>query len=416
MLTSIAAPAVTAPSHDAPPEQAALRRHYAAVRAATVALTSPLSAEDLCVQAAPETSPGKWHLAHTTWFFETVVLRALDPDYVVVDPHYGTLFNSYYHSLGPRHPRPQRGLLTRPDLRAVRHYRQAVDQAMDALMDRQPAAHWSRLAWLVTLGLEHEAQHQELLQTDLLFALSHNPIEPCAYPAPAPGQAAADTAQPDDGWDAVPGGLHRIGHSGTQFAFDHEGPRHPVILAPFAMARRPVSNAEYQAFIDDGAYQRPELWPSDGWDVIQRQRWTGPLHWREPGFAFTLQGRQALNPRAPVQHVSWYEAQAYARWSGARLPTEAEWEAWQQVHQIGLGDRWTGQVWEWTQSAYSPYPGFTPWSGPLGEYNGKFMVGQMVLRGASHATPAWTWRPCYRNYFPPDARWQFSGIRLAQDR
>ncbi|NBD22092.1 ergothioneine biosynthesis protein EgtB [Aquabacterium fontiphilum] len=397
---------------DAPLARAALRAHYKAVRSHTEALIASLSAEDLCIQAAPQTSPGKWHLAHTTWFFETVVLRALDPDYVVVDAHYGTLFNSYYHSLGPRHPRPQRGLLTRPDLPAVLRYRQAVDQAMGALMDTHPSANWQQLLWLVTLGLEHEAQHQELLQTDLLFALSHNPLAPCAYPA-----LPTSPAPPcEPGWDDVPGGTYHIGHNGTGFAFDHEGPRHAVVLGNCAIARYPVTNAAFQEFIDDGAYCRPELWSSDGWDAIEQQHWTGPLHWRDSGWAFTLQGLQPLDPQAPVQHVSWHEAQAYARWAGARLPTEAEWEAWQQVHDIHHGHQGVGQAWEWTQSAYSPYPGYRPWAGALGEYNGKFMVGQMVLRGASHATPSWTWRPTYRNYFPPDARWQFSGIRLAQDR
>lgn len=405
---------LAAAHHAAEPfaERAALRTQYAAVRARTEALTASLSAEDLCVQAAPYTSPGKWHLAHTTWFFETVVLRALDPGYQVFDEQYAVLFNSYYNSLGPRHPRPQRGLLTRPDLATVRRYRHAVDKAMDALLRWQPATQWHQLAWLVTLGLEHEAQHQELLLTDLLFALSHNPIAPAALPATPVARGPVEPLS----WMGVPAGVYRIGHGGDTFAFDHEGPRHAVILGAFAVASRPVSNAEFQAFIDDGGYRRPTLWASDGWDAIQAQGWTAPLYWREDNTAFTLSGTRALDPAAPVQHLSWYEAQAYATWAGARLPTEPEWEAWQQVHGVAHGEHGMGQVWEWTQSAYSPYPGYRPWRGALAEYNGKFMVGQLVLRGASHATPSWTARPSYRNFFPPDARWQFSGIRLAQDR
>ncbi len=378
-----------------------LYENYAAVRARTAALAAPLSAEDAAVQSMPDASPVKWHLGHTSWFFETVILPHL-PGYRSFNPRFTYLFNSYYEVLGPRHPRPRRGLLTRPPLDEVMAWRVHVDAAMEEACARED------LHDLIRLGLNHEEQHQELILTDIKHAFFCNPLLP-AYRADAPSPRPPRALQ----WRAHEGGIVRIGHEGPGFAFDNESPRHAVLLQPFRIAARPVSNAEYGAFIADGGYRRPEFWLSDGWAQVQAEGWEAPLYWLKDDDGseshFTLSGVQPLDPHAPVCHVSFYEAAAYAAWAGARLPTEFEWEA-----ACGAGfDH--GDVWEWTRSAYDPYPGFRPFDGVASEYNGKFMVGQMVLRGGSSATPPGHARPTYRNFFPPHARWQFSGIRLAQD-
>jgi ergothioneine biosynthesis protein EgtB len=387
------------------------RARFTEVRRHSLALAAPLSAEDQCVQAMPEASPTKWHLAHTTWFFEAVVLQPLAPGYRPFDERFSKLFNSYYESLGPRHPRPQRGLLTRPALAEVHAYRAAVDAAVLDFAASADFATWTAAAPLLALGLQHEQQHQELLLTDILCTLSLNPLQPAMHAAAPPAVAAAPS-----GWVQVAGGDCDIGHGGAAgagFAFDNETPRHAVRLQPFAIGRRLVTNAEYQAFVDDGGYRRPALWLSDGWAAVQAQGWCEPLYWRDGGAEFTLHGEQPRQPEAPVRHLSFFEAAAYAEWAGARLPTEFEWEAaatgatpLAQLH---------GQVWQWTRSSYDPYPRFRPWAGAVGEYNGKFMVGQMVLRGSSQATPPGHARLTYRNFFPPAARWQFSGLRLARD-
>ncbi len=388
----------------------ALAARCAQVRAATLALAAPLSAEDQCVQSMPDASPVKWHLAHTSWFFETVVLRPHLPGYEVFDPAFAQLFNSYYVSLGPRHPRPQRGLLTRPSLQQVLDYRAHVDTAIARLMhqgggDALP---------LLELGLHHEQQHQELLLTDVKHLFSLNPLLPAwgeAGPHPAAG-----TPGPG-GWSAFASQEALIGHAGDGFAFDNETPRHPVRLQPYALANDLVSCGEYLAFINDGGYRRPELWLSDGWATVMAQDWQAPLYWNlsdsQRPRLFTLAGEQALDPAAPVCHLSFYEAAAYAEWAGHRLPTEFEWEA--AASQSAALRQCYGAVWQWTRSSYDPYPGFRTWTGAISEYNGKFMVGQLVLRGGSCATPEGHSRASYRNFFPPAARWQFSGIRLARD-
>jgi ergothioneine biosynthesis protein EgtB len=380
----------------------ALASRFAAVRRHSLDLAAPLSAEDQCVQSMPDASPTKWHLAHTTWFFETLVLRSHAPGYTAYDERFAHLFNSYYESLGSRHPRPQRGLLTRPSLAEVHAYREAVD---GALLRWLPEGAPEALAQ-VELGLQHEQQHQELLLTDIQHALSLNPLQP-----PMRAGAPPDLDAACGGWVEHGGGEVEIGHAGGGFAFDNETPRHAVRLAPFAIGRRLVTNAEYQAFIDDGGYRRPALWLSDGWAAVQAQDWTAPLYWRDDGRAFGLHGVQPRRPEAPVLHLSFYEAAAYAEWAGARLPTEFEWEA----AAAGPLEQRFGVAWQWTRSSYDPYPRYRPWAGAVGEYNGKFMVGQIVLRGSSLATPPGHERLTYRNFFPPAARWQFSGLRLARD-
>jgi len=375
---------------------------YACVRDHSLALTAGLSAEDCAVQSMADASPVKWHLAHTTWFFETVVLAASAKPF---DPSFAYLFNSYYEALGPRHARPRRGLLTRPSLEQVHAYRAYVDQAMAQAFPDQ-----SRRDAIV-LGLHHEQQHQELILTDIKHAFFQNPLLP-AYR----DQAAAPCAPSAMEWIEHPGGLSLVGHEGQDFAFDNESPRHQQLLRPFRIASRPVSNGEYRDFIADGGYRRAEFWLSDGWARVQEEGWEAPLYWLKDNdgseSVFTLAGLQKMDPHAPVEHVSFYEAAAYAAWAKLRLPTEFEWEA------IAATDKSRfryGQVWEWTRSSYDPYPGFQPFQGVTAEYNGKFMVGQLVLRGGSSATPPGHMRPTYRNFFPPQARWQFSGIRLAED-
>jgi len=382
------------------------QQRFQMVRDAGVALTAGLSAEDCQIQSMPDVSPAKWHLAHTSWFFETFLLTPLLPGYRTPDPAYNVLFNSYYVGVGDRHPRAQRGLLSRPSLAQVYDYRRHVDAEMLRLIDTVPEAAWRNL---VGLGLHHEQQHQELILMDIQHVLSCNPLEP-AYRAlePAPPRAASIE------WLAFPGGLQMIGHDGEGFAFDNEGPRHRTWLEPFEIADRLVTAREYRAFIEDGGYRRPELWLSDGWSMVETEGWTAPLYWQEDDGAwtrFSLSGRQPINPDEAVLHVSFYEADAYARWAGCRLPTEAEWEvaamrgSLRQTYDVG---------WQWTASAYTGYPGFAPAAGAVGEYNGKFMVNQMTLRGGSLATPEDHTRATYRNFFPPSARWAFTAIRLAR--
>jgi ergothioneine biosynthesis protein EgtB len=381
---------------------------YRSVRAHTEALAATLTAEDQCVQSMPDASPAKWHRAHVTWFFEEFVLTPHLPGYAQFDPDFRYLFNSYYDSVGARHPRPRRGLLTRPSAETIGRYRAHVDAAMHRLLTAGlPAV----AAPLVELGVQHEQQHQELLVTDMLHAFAQNPLQPAIWPdwredAGSPGPT---------GWIAHPGGIVEIGHGGADFAFDNEGPRHRVLLAPFRIASRLVRNAEWRDFIADDGYRTPTLWMSDGWAVVQEQGWQAPLYWeRQDGEWWQMGpgGLAPLDPEAPVRHVSWYEADAFARWADARLPTEFEWEA------VSGDPRFAeraGHVWQWTGSAYRPYPGFRPAPGAVGEYNGKFMANQMVLRGGSLATPPGHARPSYRNFFHPDKRWQFTGQRLARD-
>jgi len=409
-------------------------QQFETVRARSMALAAPLSPEDQCVQSMPDASPTKWHLAHTTWFFETVILREHLPGYQVFDPAFHYLFNSYYEALGPRHARPERGLLTRPSLESVHAYRAHVDAAMLALLDSPRAT--QEIATLLELGLNHEEQHQELLLTDIKHLFSRNIIRP-AYRPPVP-LAAGEPAPLR--WIACRHGEAEVGHAGEAFAFDNEAPRHRVLLHPYALANRLVSCAEYLAFIEDDGYRRPEFWLSDGWAMVKAQGWQAPLYWEQDEAGrwqvFTLRGQRPVIGDEPVCHVSFYEAAAYAAWAGARLPTEFEWEAAASrqatrghllddaLHPTPAGANEAGQdqlcqmfgdVWEWTRSSYDPYPGFRPFSGAAGEYNGKFMVGQLVLRGGSCATPPGHIRASYRNFFPPAARWQFSGIRLARD-
>ena len=381
-----------------------LAARYRSVREATVGLAAPLAPEDQVVQSMPDASPTKWHLAHTTWFFEAMVLARFDPSHRPFDPQYAYLFNSYYESVGPRQPRPSRGLITRPTLEEVHAYRRAVDGGMDRFLRGSPPGEASTR---VELGLHHEQQHQELILTDIQHALSCNPLRP-AYAAERSHRPAADPGPVR--WRRFDEGIAEVGHAGDGFAFDNEGPRHRVFLEAFEIAGRPVTGGEYTDFIADGGYRRPELWLSDGWAAVQAQGWECPLYWERRDsewWEFTLDGLRPLDRHAPVAHVSHFEADAYARGAGARLPTEFEWER---------SADWPlpGAVWEWTASAYLPYPRFRPFAGELGEYNGKFMSGQMVLRGGSSLTPPGHVRRSYRNFFPPAARWQMSGLRLAR--
>jgi ergothioneine biosynthesis protein EgtB len=414
-------------------ERDALARRYASVRAHTEALAAPLSPEDQTVQSMPDASPTKWHRAHTSWFFETFLLQPLLPGYRAFDAAYAYLFNSYYEAVGPRYPRPERGLLSRPGTGEIAHYREHVDAAIARLIATLGEAPWRQAARLIELGLNHEEQHQELLLMDIKHVLALNPLQP-AYVAPRARQAAA--ASPF-GWIEEPGGLRQIGHDGEGFAFDNETPRHRTWLEPFRLGLRLVTCAEYLAFIDDGGYERAEFWLSDGWATVQQQGWRAPLYWRREDGAwsiFTLTGRRALDPAEPVVHVSCYEADAYARWAGKRLPREAEWEVAAAADGAPLGrnllergllhpapaagaglQQMIGDAWEWTASPYVAYPGYRPPAGAIGEYNGKFMSNQMVLRGGAAVTPAGHVRFTYRNFFPPAARWAFGGIRLAED-
>jgi ergothioneine biosynthesis protein EgtB len=433
-----------------PGEDAPLTEAYRDVRRATEALCEPLAIEDYGLQSMPDASPAKWHLAHTTWFFETFVLAPHRPSYQPFHPQFRFLFNSYYHAAGPRYPRPQRGLISRPTVAEVYRYRAYVDEQMIPLLEARRGGILDETGATIRLGLHHEQQHQELLLTDLKHAWSVNPLHPC-YREAIPTQEQPPPAR----WVSVAEQLAWIGHDGSGFAFDNESPRHRVYVQAFHLASRLTTNAEYLAFMADGGYDRPELWLSDGWAVRQTQGWTAPLYWEEHDGEWslvTLAGLRPLQPTEPVCHVSYYEADAFARWAGARLPTEAEWE----VAAAGVplaghfleGGRFHpavapaptdrgplyqlhGDLWQWTSSSYVAYPGYRPsppatngsdddtrqpigFSG-LSEYNAKFFVNNIVLRGSSCVTPASHSRLTYRNFFPPHTRWQFSGIRLAKD-
>lgn len=419
----------------------ALVERYRGVRGLTYALCEPLSAEDMVVQVAPEASPAKWHLGHTTWFFETFILERFEPGFEAYDPRFRVLFNSYYTQIGAQHPRPRRGLLTRPGVGEVMAYRDTVDERLERLVERADGAAAAEIAWLIELGINHEQQHQELLLTDIKLLLHASPLEPPYLEddrrRPAPGRGSPME------WVPVTGGVVEIGHEQRPgvFAYDNEGPRHRRYLDPFEIASRPVSNAEFASFIEDGGYRRSSLWLDQGWSVVEREGWSCPLYWRRESDGswseFTLRGRRPLDPEAPAAHLSFFECEAFARWAGARLPTEAEWEhaacpIWgasaaggnflsldrlRPMSARASGSpiaQIAGDVWEWTRSAHEPYPGYAPPEGAIGEYNGKFMCGSFVLRGGSCATPPGHIRLTYRNFFDPAARWQFSGVRLAR--
>lgn len=400
---------------------ASLMDAWRATRARTLALAAPLSAEDQCLQSMPDASPTKWHLAHTTWFFETFILQPHAPRHAVFDEAFAVLFNSYYHGVGAQFDRPSRGLLSRPGLARVLAYRDHVDAALESLFDTGPVS--KDAMRLLELGIHHEQQHQELLLTDIKHALSCNPMQPAYEPA---GRGTVASPPPAK-WQDVPAGRHRIGHDGTGFHFDNETPAHDVCLQACSLRTTPVTNAEWLEFMDDGGYRQPLLWLSDGWAWRENHAVEAPLYWSLADGAwaqFTLNGRVAVDPGAPVCHVSYYEADAFARWAGARLPTEFEWEVAERLSGQG-GLRESGapfdtrdefsSTWQWTGSAYLPYPGYRPAEGAVGEYNGKFMVNQMVLRGHSGATAPGHARVSYRNFFPPGARWQYTGLRLARD-
>ena len=385
-----------------------LTLRYARVRDATMALAAPLSAEDAQVQSMPDASPAKWHLAHVTWFFETFVLERFEPSFHAFDAGFRVLFNSYYQGVGERFARPQRGLITRPTLDEVKRYRMDVDRRMSAVIAAH--GHDRDFQALLLLGLNHEQQHQELLLTDILHAFSALPGRAVYGAMPSEEKLSARLD-----WLDFEGGLVEAGFDAArdgEFCFDSETPQHRTYLAPFKLASRPASNGDYQAFIDDGGYQRPDLWLSMGWDWVQAEQRIAPFYWFDEQ-AHTLAGLVARDPRAAVCHLSYFEADAFARWSGARLPTEFEWE-----HAARSGaalQALFGSRWQWTQSSYAAYPGYRALPGAVGEYNGKFMCMQYVLRGGSFATPEGHTRASYRNFFPPQAQWQFTGARLARD-
>jgi ergothioneine biosynthesis protein EgtB len=387
----------------------AWRDAYVAVRAETERRAAPLSAEDQVVQSMPDASPTKWHRAHTTWFFEQFLLVPHLPGYRVFDESFAYLFNSYYVAAGPRHARPRRGMLTRPGAAEVAAYRAHVDAAVARLLASPEEARLAEVLRILEIGLSHEQQHQELILTDILHAFAQNPLMP-AYDATWPAPAVATPK----GFAELPRGVHRIGFAGEGFCFDNESPAHEVLVPPSRIARGLVTNAQWLEFMLDGGYSTPSLWLSDGWATVEAEGWRAPLYWRERDGAWhtlTLSGLLPVSPRAAVCHVSYYEADAFARWAGKDLPTEAQWEV---AAGENLIDDAFDTVWQWTRSAYLPYPGYRAAEGALGEYNGKFMINQMVLRGSSQATPAGHARASYRNFFPPSARWQFSGVRLAE--
>ena len=414
----------TAPNFRSIDPAAALENRYRQIRQISEQICHPLAIEDYTIQSMPDVSPPKWHLAHTTWFFETFVLLPHLPGYTVFDRQFGYLFNSYYEAVGARHPRHQRGLLSRPTVAEVYRYRAHVDRSMGTLLS--DTAIDTDLANLINLGLHHEQQHQELLLTDIKHILALNPLHP-VYRDDLKLHSAPN-CQPFE-WLKYPGGLYSIGHQGDEFAFDNESPSHQTYLQDYQIGNRLVTNGEYLEFIQAGGYQESKYWLAEGWMTVQSQQWQCPLYWEQiddQWWVMTLGGLKRLDLNEPVCHVSFYEADAYATWRGRRLPTEAEWEIAtvnmpqvgnfldsDKLHPTSGTHQFFGDVWEWTQSAYLPYPGFKIAEGAIGEYNGKFMCNQMVLRGGSCVTSADHIRPTYRNFFPPSARWQFSGIRLA---
>jgi len=432
-------PNVLADQGTGTPDRKSLTREFSRTRDLSVALAAPLNIEDMVVQTMPDVSPTKWHLAHTTWFFETFILKAHDTSYTPSHPDYEYLFNSYYNAVGDQFPRPQRGLLSRPTLSEVLSYRTEIEQKLKDFIADASAQIWETIAPLIELGCHHEQQHQELMLTDIKHVLSWNPLAPVGYP-----KKTALVEKPE----VVPLSFVELGETdlvvgadlgdSAAFSFDCEGPMHRVFLWPHALANRPITNGEYLAFIEDGGYRTPSLWLSDAWSKIKEESWAHPLYWRERDkewCEFTLHGEEKLDPDKPVSHLSYYEADAYATWAGARLPYEHELERVQQRasgegHFLNLADlhprvapqvtnnsfvQLFGDVWEWTQSSFNAYPGFRPKPGAVGEYNGKFMCNQFVLKGGSCATPAGHIRSSYRNFFPADARWQFTGLRLARD-
>ena len=418
-------PSSSSPHAEETARSLSLAERFQHVRLFSVELTSTLEPEDCVIQSMPDVSPTRWHLAHTTWFFETFVL-AVRPDYLPVHPAYEVLFNSYYNTIGRQFPRPRRGMLSRPTLAEIFAYRREVDRRVLEVLSEDYSEEVRRI---VELGLQHEQQHQELILTDIKHVLFQNPLLPAFRESCKPHDPA-----PALRWLAGPEGVAEVGHAGDAFAFDNESPRHEVLLQPYELASRVTTNAEYLEFIADGGYRRHELWLSMGWDAVCRNQWHAPLYWIADGDSwseYTLGGVSELDGDAPVRHLSYFEADAYARWRGARLPTEFEWEVFADPSSLGgnyVDDRdWSprfaelptgdlgGAVWQWTSSSYAPYPGFLPATGALGEYNGKFMCNQYVLRGGSCATSRSHLRRSYRNFFPPDARWQFSGFRLARD-
>ena len=413
-------PSAASPSDTAP------EARYATLRALTVALCRSLGPEDMVLQSMPDASPAKWHLAHTSWFFETFLLMPHHPGYQSFHPDYGYLFNSYYESVGPRHPRPARGLLSRPTVQEVYAYREHVDAGMQALLQARGAD--PALAPALELGLNHEQQHQELLLMDVKHLFSLNPLKPAWRPLPKLPAGSVRAMK----YMSRPAGQVWVGHGGSDFAFDNETPRHPALVPAHAIADRLVTNGEFREFVQQGGYRDASPWMSDGWATVQRERWERPLYWGEDGASeFTLGGQREIVDAAPVCHLSWYEADAFARWAGARLPTEAEWESYAATQPLagnfmdsglfqpapasGGATQIFGDVWEWTASAYAPHPGFKPLAGDLSEYNGKFMANQMVLKGGACVTPAGHLRASYRNFFYPQQRWQFAGLRLAKD-
>jgi len=413
-------------------ERHALQAHYQRVRSVSEDLCKPLTAEDCCMQTMSDVSPPKWHLAHVSWFFETFLLKPYLPAYREFHPHFAVLFNSYYEGAGAMHPRPQRGFLSRPPLEEVYRYRRHVDDHMKALIGEGGESQWSDILFRTTLGIHHEQQHQELLLTDIKHIFASQPLRPVYKEV----MSEVSSSVPAMTWHEFPGGLHEIGYGGEGFCYDNETPRHRFYLESFRLASRPVSNGEYLEFMMAGGYGRPEYWLSEAWRTVNERGWQAPLYWERDGDAWqimTLSGMREMNEHEPVCHVSFYEADAYARWAGKRLPSEQEWEVAvcdstiagnlqesgryhpAPAQNEGMTQLY-GDVWEWTRSPYVAYPGYQPLAGTLGEYNGKFMCSQLVLRGGSCATPADHIRPAYRNFFYPADRWQFSGIRLADDK